>query len=109
MADLDDDELLEALGVEVAPIKAGGRTPREERIIAGFEDILRFHEAHQRAPQHGEGVGVVALNMGAAVFAAGILDLVILRLRNGAWEFPSGAVLTAMIVAMVMRAVAGCC
>jgi len=55
MADLDDDELLEALGVEVAPAKAGGRTPREERIIAGFEDILRFHEAHQRAPQHGEG------------------------------------------------------
>jgi len=54
MADLDDDELLEALGVEVAPIKAGTRTPREERIIAGFEDILRFHEAHQRAPQHGE-------------------------------------------------------
>jgi hypothetical protein len=55
MADLDDDELLEALGVEVAPIKAGGRTPREERIIAGFEDILRFHEVHRRAPRHGEG------------------------------------------------------
>ncbi|MBL0726129.1 GIY-YIG nuclease family protein [Piscinibacter sp. HJYY11] len=55
MADLDDDELLEALGVEVAPIKAGGRTPREERIIAGFEDILRFFDAHQRAPKHGEG------------------------------------------------------
>ena len=55
MADLNDDELLEALGVEVAPIKAGSRTPREERIIAGFEDILRFHVAHKRAPQHGEG------------------------------------------------------
>ena len=55
MADLDDDGLLEALGVEVAPIKAGGRTAREERIIAGFEDILRFHEVHRRAPQHGEG------------------------------------------------------
>jgi len=54
MANLDDDELLEALGVEVAPIKAGGRTPREVRIIAGFEDILRFHEARKRAPQHGE-------------------------------------------------------
>lgn len=51
MADLDDDELLEASGVEVAPVKAGGRTPREERIIAGFEDILRFHEEHKRAPQ----------------------------------------------------------
>lgn len=55
MADLDDDQLLEALGVDVAPIKAGGRTPREERIIAGFEDILRFYDKHQRAPQHGEG------------------------------------------------------
>ena len=55
MADLDDDELLEALGVEMAPAKAGGRTPKEERIIAGFEDILRFHSTHQRAPQHGEG------------------------------------------------------
>lgn len=55
MADLDDDELLEALGVEVAPIKAGRRMPHEERIIAGFEDILRFHDTHKRAPQHGEG------------------------------------------------------
>jgi hypothetical protein len=55
MADMDDDELLEALGVEVALVKAGGRTPREERIIAGFEDILRFFEQHKRAPQHGEG------------------------------------------------------
>ncbi len=52
----------------------------------------------------GEGVGVVVRNMGAAVLAAGSVDLVILRLRNGAWEYPSGAVLTAMIVAMVMRA-----
>ena len=55
MADLDDDELLEALGVDVAPVTLGGRTPREERIVAGFEDILRFHEAHRRAPQRGEG------------------------------------------------------
>ena len=51
---MDDDELLEALGVEFAPLKASGRTPREERIIAGFEDILRFHQTHGRAPQHGE-------------------------------------------------------
>ena len=52
---MDDDELLNALGVEVAPLKATSRTPREERIIAGFEDILRFHQAHGRAPLHGEG------------------------------------------------------
>jgi hypothetical protein len=55
VADLDDDELLEALGVQVDPAQAAGRTPREERIVAGFEDILRFHQTHGRAPQHGEG------------------------------------------------------
>ena len=54
MADMDDDELLAALGVEIAPLKASSRTPREERIIAGFEDVLRFHREHGRAPQHGE-------------------------------------------------------
>jgi hypothetical protein len=54
MADLDDDELLDALGVEVAPLKVSSRTPREERIIAGFEDILRFHQTHGRVPLHGE-------------------------------------------------------
>lgn len=55
MAEMDDDELLDALGVEVAPLKVSSRTPREERIIAGFEDILRFHQTHGRAPLHGEG------------------------------------------------------
>lgn len=54
MAEMDDDELLGALGVEPAQLKASNRTPREERIIAGFEDILRFHRAHGRAPLHGE-------------------------------------------------------
>ncbi|MET0293100.1 MAG: RnfABCDGE type electron transport complex subunit D [Steroidobacteraceae bacterium] len=52
----------------------------------------------------GEGSEAVALNLGAAVLAAGVLDLVILRIRNGGWEFPSGAVLTALIVTMVIRA-----
>lgn len=55
MAEMDDDELLNALGVEVAPLRISSRTPREERIIAGFEDILRFHQTHGRAPLHGEG------------------------------------------------------
>ncbi|HXC58156.1 MAG TPA: RnfABCDGE type electron transport complex subunit D [Steroidobacteraceae bacterium] len=52
----------------------------------------------------GEGASVVLLNMGASVLAAGVVDLIILRLRKGDWEYPSGAVLTAMIVVMVMRA-----
>jgi hypothetical protein len=55
MADMNDDELLDALGVEVTSLKSASRTPREERIIAGFEDILRFYQTHGRAPLHGEG------------------------------------------------------
>jgi hypothetical protein len=55
MAEMNDDELLDALGVEVTPLKVTSQTPREARIIAGFEDILRFHQTHGRAPQHGEG------------------------------------------------------
>ncbi len=55
MTEMDADALLAALGVEVAPIKTASHTPREERIIAGFEDILRFHQTHDRAPLHGEG------------------------------------------------------
>jgi Na+-translocating ferredoxin:NAD+ oxidoreductase RnfD subunit len=51
----------------------------------------------------GEGIRAVALNMGAAILAAGAIDAVILRLRKSRWEYPSGAVLTAMIVTMVIR------
>ncbi len=54
MADMNDDDLLDALGVEVPSLKTANRTPREERIITGFEDILRFYQAHGRAPLHGE-------------------------------------------------------
>ncbi|CAK0766135.1 conserved hypothetical protein [Gammaproteobacteria bacterium] len=55
MVEMDDDELLDALGVKVAPLEVSSRTPREERIIAGFEDILRFHKTQGRAPLHGKG------------------------------------------------------
>lgn len=50
----EDDELLSELGVEVETQKVGSRTPREERIIAGFEEIQRFVAEQGRAPQHGE-------------------------------------------------------
>ena len=54
MVDLTDDELLAELGVEVEASKARTYTPRQERIIAGFEDVVRFYEEHARAPLHGE-------------------------------------------------------
>lgn len=50
----DDDALLAELGVEAEPKASSSRTPREERIIGGFEEIQRFVEEHGRAPQHGE-------------------------------------------------------
>jgi hypothetical protein len=50
----EDDALLAELGVEVETKKAVTRTPREERIIAGFEEIQRFTEEHGSAPKHGE-------------------------------------------------------
>ena len=58
MNELSDDDLLAELGVSAAPVKTGAHTPREERIIAGFEDINRFFEASLRAPRHGEDLDI---------------------------------------------------
>ncbi|WP_342723398.1 GIY-YIG nuclease family protein [Sphingomonas palmae] len=52
---MTDDDILAELGVDLAPKKVHARTPREERIIAGFEDIVRFREEYGRVPQHGQG------------------------------------------------------
>lgn len=49
-----------------------------------------------------EGVAVVAPVLISAVIAAAVVDVPILRLRGQSWEFPSGAVLTGLIVAMVL-------
>jgi hypothetical protein len=54
MSDFDLDELRSELDDFAAPEKKGGRSPHEERIIAGFEEILRFVEKHGHIPQHGE-------------------------------------------------------
>ncbi|MDP8983023.1 MAG: GIY-YIG nuclease family protein [Acidobacteriota bacterium] len=54
MSDIDLDQLRSELDDFAEPEEKGGRPPREERIIAGFEDIQRFVEKHGRLPQHGE-------------------------------------------------------
>lgn len=54
MADLSDEDILKELGVELEQPKARTYTPKEERIIAGFEDIERFFEENGRPPIHGE-------------------------------------------------------
>ena len=51
MTDLDD--LYSELEELAQPEKKGRRPPREERILAGFEEIQRFFEACGHTPQHG--------------------------------------------------------
>jgi hypothetical protein len=50
----DDDALLAELGIEVEVKKTPTRSPQEERIIAGFEEVQRFVDEHGRSPEHGE-------------------------------------------------------
>jgi hypothetical protein len=50
----EDSELLNKLGVDLAPDPSSQRSAKEERIIAGFEEIERFLEEQGRLPQHGE-------------------------------------------------------
>ncbi|OWQ36471.1 GIY-YIG nuclease family protein [Pseudomonas sp. DrBHI1] len=52
--EFDLDELEAELSDFATSDKKTGRTPREERIVAGFEDIQRFVEEHGRAPRHGD-------------------------------------------------------
>lgn len=56
MSDFDLEDLAGELA-DFAPAKKkqATYTAREERVIAGFEDIERFYEEHGRLPEHGEG------------------------------------------------------
>lgn len=54
MSDPDLDELRAELNDFAQPKKKSGLSPREERIIAGFEEVQRFVDKHGRAPRHGE-------------------------------------------------------
>ena len=54
MSDLNLDELRSELDEFSKPVKSSARSPRDERIIAGFEEIQRFVEKHGHMPRHGE-------------------------------------------------------
>lgn len=58
MSDFDLDELRDELADFAQPEKKGDRSPREERIIAGFEEIQRFVEKNGHPPHHGEDRGI---------------------------------------------------
>ncbi len=48
------------------------------------------------------GFSLVAPGFSAAVLVAIVIDAPIIRVTKGRWEFPSGALLTGMIVAMIL-------
>jgi hypothetical protein len=54
----EDLELLGELGVDAEPATTGGRSAREQRVIAGFEEIVRFVDEHGRPPRHGERLDI---------------------------------------------------
>jgi hypothetical protein len=58
MSEIDLDELRAELDDFAQREKTGGRGPREERIIAGFEEVQRFVDEHGRLPQHGEDLDI---------------------------------------------------
>jgi Na+-translocating ferredoxin:NAD+ oxidoreductase RnfD subunit len=86
--------------------------PRRGWALGSSQTVLRFFRTPKglvlivlaillvlAAPR--EGTRVITV-LASAVLAAGLTDVVILRkLRNG-WEFPSGAVLSGLFVAMVL-------
>ena len=55
----EDLALLGELGIDTATKQQAARTPREQRIIAGYEEIARFVEQHGRLPEHGETRDIV--------------------------------------------------
>ena len=50
----------------------------------------------------GEGIRLVAPGLASAVIVAGLIDVLALRWTRNSWEFPSGAVLTGLLVAMIL-------
>lgn len=54
MIEIDLDELRSELNDFAQPAKAVGGSAIAQRIIAGFQEIERFVEEHDRLPEHGE-------------------------------------------------------
>lgn len=72
------------------------RTPKGllTMILAAFIAVAAPHE----------GTLLVARGLLSATLAVSLIDGIILRMMRGRWVFPSGAILTALFVAMVLSA-----
>ena len=55
---MDLDELAAELADFAEPERDAARSPLEERVIAGFEEIQRWVAEHGRTPLHGENMDI---------------------------------------------------
>jgi len=58
MPEIDLDELRGELDEFAAPAREGGASSREQRIVAGFEEIERFVKENGKLPQNGDGADI---------------------------------------------------
>jgi len=83
----EDDELLADLGVEVDSDVKGEHTPREARIIAGFEEIEAFYEKNGQLAKHGDDRDIFerlyATRLEAILQSKECLDILKSRDRHG--------------------------
>lgn len=56
--DVDLDALRAELAEFAEPARETARSPVEERVLAGFEEIQHWVSEHGRAPRHGEGLDI---------------------------------------------------
>lgn len=56
--EIDVDELRAELEEFAEPAREAARSPVEERVMAGFEEIQRWVVEHGRLPRHGEGLDI---------------------------------------------------
>jgi Na+-translocating ferredoxin:NAD+ oxidoreductase RnfD subunit len=84
-----------------------GLNPKTRRVKKFFKTpkglLLIILGAFTVMAAPGQGVHA-AIGLASAIIAAGLVDTLFLRAMKKAWEFPSGAALTAIITAMVLRA-----
>lgn len=58
MSELDLDHLAAELADFAEPEREMARSPLEERVLAGFEEIQRWVTEHGHPPRHGEGLDI---------------------------------------------------
>ncbi len=87
--------------LESAPPRSGSdwsifpRTPKGQ-VLLMFLALIAI-----TAPAEGAW-SAIALHVGAAALAAGLVDAPFVRLESKRWQFPTSAVLTGLIVAMIL-------